>query len=790
VSSAIPRSERNCELLATQARLREAHEAAGLSSWEWHPESDEVLVFQALSEVTELSGTRVSFSELLGPMSAVDRELARNDLDALTRGEREQSIRGCRYDLPAGQAWLETRSRAVRDQDGRLICIRGTTQDVTASHLAAEELARSRDFFQATLDSLPTEIVVLDGRGDVIMCNRAWVAFATANGAPTATGIGANYLSACDAANEEAGACTAAALRAIIAGTSQEFTIEYPCHGPEFERWFALRATRYDGPGPARVVVAHDETTARRRADTEISTQAALLDEVDVAVVAINEAGQVIRWNARAEGMFGHSHSEAMGSRAMQLIVGGDLARAEEAITATERAGRWEGLLNFQRKDGSGFPGEVRVRQMVDNDGLAEGRIAVIVDVSKRVASERALVAAHNYARAVADSMGEGLCTTDPQGRLTYMNKAAERLLGWSAEKVKGQRLHDLVHAARPGADGCAIDTCPIMRASRARSPVRVEDDVFSCRGGDQLPVAFTAAPFVTDDGVGGCAVVFEDITERKQRQESMERDVETLSWIGRIQDALAGDRFELFAQPILDLGSGEIVQRELLLRMREPNGDVVAPTHYLPIAEKYGLIADIDSWVIGRATEIAAEVGPVQLNLSARSIGDPEIVERIEQCLDATGADPASLVFEITETALIADEANATAFVDRVHAIGCKLALDDFGTGYGGFTYLKHLPVDLLKIDVDFVRDLATNAASRHVVEAVVALARAFGLQTVAEGVEDAAALQVVSELGVDFAQGYYIARPAPLEARSGVASIPPSLDVKATIPNQRSEP
>jgi PAS domain S-box-containing protein len=786
-SSVMRQRERGGELVASQVRLREAHEAAGLSSWEWHPKSDEVTVFQALSEVAELSGTRVSLSELLGAMSPDDREVARNDFDAIARGEREQSIRGCRYDLPTGQAWLETRSRAVRDRDGRLVCIRGTTQDVTESHLAAEELARSRDFFQATLDSLSTEIVVLDAQGEVIMCNRAWTAFGAANDARTMTGIGANYLSACGTASEGTGACTAVALREIIAGTSEEFTIEYPCHGPERERWFALRATRYDGPGPARVVVAHREITARRQAEAEISTQAALLDEVDVAVIAIDVAGQIIRWNAGAEGMFGHSHSEAMGHRAAQLIAVASSARAEEAIAATERAGRWEGSLNFQRKDGSGFPGEVRVRQMVDDDGLVEGRIAVIVDVSKRVASERALRAAHNYARAVADGMGEGLCTTDPQGRLIYMNAAAERLLGWSAEEVKGQRLHDLVHAARPRADGCALDACPIMRASRGTSPVRVEDDVFSRREGDLLPVAFTASPFVTDDGVGGCAVVFEDITERKQRQESMERDVETLSWIGRIQDALAEDRFELFGQPIIDLSSGKTVQRELLLRMCEPDGEMVAPAQYLPIAEQYGLIADIDSWVIGRATEIAAEVGPVQLNLSARSIGNPAIVERIEQCLDATGADPASLVFEITETALIADDAAATVFVDRVRAIGCKLALDDFGTGYGGFTYLKHLPVDLLKIDVDFVRDLATNAASRHVVEAVVTLARAFGLQTVAEGVEDAAALQLVSELGVDFAQGYYIARPAPLEPFEVSVD---SLEVKATKPKKRSKP
>jgi PAS domain S-box-containing protein len=633
------------------------------------------------------------------------------------------------------------------------------------SREGAQNLASSREFFQATLDSLPTEVAVLDERGVVIMVNRAWTAFAATNGGVAGAGIGCDYLAVCDAAREETAASIGVALREIIAGTSAEFTIEYPCRGPDVERWFALRATRYDGPGAARAVVAHDEITARRRAEVEVSTQAALLDEVDVAVVAMDEDGQVTRWNDGAREMFGLTHSEAIGRSAAELLAEDDRVWVEDAIATTRRVGHWEGRLELRRKDGASFTAGVRVRQMLDEDGHAAGRISVLADVTERVASERALIAAQNYARAVADGMGEGLCTIDPHGHVIYMNAAAERLLGWPPESVRGQRLHDLVHTHRLGGVDCVDEACPIMRASRKTGLVRVEDDAFTCRDGRSLPVAYTAAPFVTDDGVNGCAVVFEDITERKQRQASMERDVETLSWIGRIQDALAQDRFELFAQPIIDMRSGETVQRELLLRMREPNGEIVAPIDYLPIAEQYGLISDIDNWVIGRATEIAAEVGPVQLNLSARSIGDPAIVDRIERCLEATGAEPSSLVFEITETALIADETAATAFVERVHALGCKLALDDFGTGYGGFTYLKRLPVDLLKIDVDFVRDLATNAASRHVVEAVVTLAGAFGLQTVAEGVEDAAALQIIKELGVDFAQGYHIARPAPVE-------------------------
>ena len=126
-------------------------------------------------------------------------------------------------------------------------------------------------------------------------------------------------------------------------------------------------------------------------------------------------------------------------------------------------------------------------------------------------------------------------------------------------------------------------------------------------------------------------------------------------------------------------------------------------------------------------------------------------------------------LVFEITETAIVEDEEAARMFAERLHALGCKVALDDFGTGYGGLTYLKQMPVDFLKLDIEFVRDLTSNPASRHVVQAVLALARDFHLQTVAEGVEDAETLDLLTRLGVDLAQGYHIARPAPYAERPG---------------------
>lgn len=629
----------------------------------------------------------------------------------------------------------------------------------------ARERAWTPDMMQGTLDSLPAHIAVIDAQGEILMTNRAWASFGEANDACDPGTIGSNYLEACDAAGgDEFAGQVAAGLRQVLGGERKDFRLEYPCHSPLVRRWFVVRAARYEGAGPARAVVAHDDITLRKEAQFEVREQAGLIDELDVAVVALDEEGLITDWNSGAERMFGWTRGEAIGERSVRLIGAGELSAAEDVIAAVRSEGSWHGKLTLRRKGNSTFPVHSRLRMRTDERGRPAGRVAVSVDITEAVESERALLAARNYTRAVTDSMGEGLFTLDPEGKLVYMNKAAEAILGWPAEQLQGREMHNMTHRLRPDGSELPVQECSIRRAHREGVTVYAEDDVFIRRDGRTVPVAYTAAPIATDDGLEGCAVVFTDISERKAREELLGKDAEKLSWIGRIRAALTEDRFLLYAQPIVEVATGKVVQRELLLRMREPDGEIVSPGYFISVAEEYGLTSEIDHWVIEHAIEIAAAGGPVQLNLSAHSVGDPMIFRKIESCLKRTGAAPGSLVFEITETALIADEAAARSFAQELHGLGCQLALDDFGTGYGGFTYLKALPVDFLKIDIEFVRDLASNPASRHVVEAVVALARAFKLKTVGEGVEDAATLDILGELGVDFAQGYHIARPAPL--------------------------
>ncbi len=517
------------------------------------------------------------------------------------------------------------------------------------------------------------------------------------------------------------------------------------------------------------------------------SLESALLDQIDASVIATDMGGRVISWNQGAQALYGWSSEEAVGRKARELVVPEDAAAAEALMVEVSAQGRWDGELLVRRKDGSLFTVYVRNRLVLDENGEPSAVVGVAVDISARVAAETELLQSRDYAQAVTECMGEGLFTLDGDGRITYVNRAAETLLGRPEEQLRGQLVNEAIYA--PHADGSvrALHECPIARALRREVTVRVEEDSFRTRSDRELPVAYTATPFHTDAALQGCVVIFQDISERKHREEEHRRDADTLAIINRVEDALANERFVLHAQPIVDLRTGRTVQHELLLRMRDRDGAVIPPGEFLPVAEQYALIGEIDWWVIKEATRLAGAGSPVQANISARSVGDPDVLEHIERCIEQCRVAPGKLIFEITETAIAEDQQAARTFAERVHLLGCRIALDDFGTGYGSLTYLKQMRVDYLKLDIEFVRDLVNNEASRHVVQAVVALARDFHLDTVGEGVEDAETLQLLRSLGVDFAQGYHLGRPAPFGEKPGDGAQPAPAGEPAT---KRTEP
>jgi diguanylate cyclase (GGDEF)-like protein/PAS domain S-box-containing protein len=247
-------------------------------------------------------------------------------------------------------------------------------------------------------------------------------------------------------------------------------------------------------------------------------------------------------------------------------------------------------------------------------------------------------------------------------------------------------------------------------------------------------------------------------------------RAEEGRTWAEEIRSALDQDRFQLYCQPIVDLRTGVVAQHELLLRMRSQSDEILAPSSFLPVAERFDLVQAIDRWVLGQAVRLIGERrrggSPIRVsvNLSGRSMGDPALTSYIRKELGRGPAQADDLVLEVTETAATANMDHARSFAERIGRIGCRLALDDFGSGFGSFYYLKYLPVNYLKIDGEFVRKLGSGRIDQEVVRAIVSLAGSVGTRTIAEFVGDQPTLDLLSDYGVDYAQGFHVGAPRPV--------------------------
>ncbi|MBC7984749.1 MAG: EAL domain-containing protein [Candidatus Obscuribacterales bacterium] len=260
------------------------------------------------------------------------------------------------------------------------------------------------------------------------------------------------------------------------------------------------------------------------------------------------------------------------------------------------------------------------------------------------------------------------------------------------------------------------------------------------------------------------------------------------MQWVSRLMRAVDENRLELYYQPIVPIGNNPDRRRhyELLLRMRTEQGQLVLPAEFIPAAERYNLMPAIDRWVVQHALGSLAhyrvdgdprDAYTVSINLSGNSLNDERFLEFLINELQTHDLTPGAVCFEITETAAIASLANVVYFMRELKARGCLFSLDDFGSGLSSFMYLKNLPVDYLKIDGQFIQHVTTDRVDRSMVEAIRQVGHAMGIKTIAERVESAEVLLCLATLGVDYAQGNYVAFPESVEALSRITRSTPSL-------------
>jgi diguanylate cyclase (GGDEF)-like protein/PAS domain S-box-containing protein len=271
-------------------------------------------------------------------------------------------------------------------------------------------------------------------------------------------------------------------------------------------------------------------------------------------------------------------------------------------------------------------------------------------------------------------------------------------------------------------------------------------------------------ASYLAKEAGGNTIKVYEtaDYTFLKRRGE--------MQWISRLNHALEGDRFVLWGQPIVATSGQPHEHLEILIRMLDGDDSLINPGDFIPAAEKYNLMPAVDRWALSHTFSILDRFAEkdrypmVSINLSGASIADESMLDFIRSLLESSKARPTQVCLEITETTAIANMSRATSFIKRLKSLGVSFALDDFGNGFSSFSYLKNLPVDYLKIDGSFVRDIADDPIDFALVQAVNSIGHAMNMKTIAEYVKDERTRKKLENIGVDYLQGYQIAKPAPI--------------------------
>lgn len=242
--------------------------------------------------------------------------------------------------------------------------------------------------------------------------------------------------------------------------------------------------------------------------------------------------------------------------------------------------------------------------------------------------------------------------------------------------------------------------------------------------------------------------------------------------WVPLIRDALTNNKFRLVFQPVLNVITKEVTRYEALIRMQDENGDLLSPGQFIPVAERMGLIHDIDLWVVSQVLDVMPTLPSylsLNVNLSSHAFQDPQLFPLLRDKLNATGVKASRITFEITETAAITNFSQTRKLITELRGLGCRFALDDFGVGFNSFGYLRQFPVDYLKIDGAFITNLIHDSVDQTLVKSMIEVARTLNKQTCAEFVEDAQTLELLTSFGVDFAQGNYVGHPQPLELAFG---------------------
>lgn len=551
----------------------------------------------------------------------------------------------------------------------------------------------------------------------------------------------------------------------------------------------------------AFAIASIEKEGRRRAAEQELKKFMAGIEHSVNAIVITDTNGSIEYVNPTFEKVTGWSRNEAIGKNPNILKSGETSKEVYDNLWNTIKSGNtWRGTLRNRRKDGRKYWGEIVISPITDDRGNIIQFLAVQEDVTEKKATREMADYLANYdeltglanrgrfMELLKQSMqtlhfngGQGVLLLVDIDAFSVINDAYGHTAGDEMLRGLGRNLKEMVATRTVNPDSCLIarlggdefviflpdhsldDGLELARQIRQNSTVSISLVSFP-----EHAVSPDDMMVKADAALRSAKKLGSNVCHAYRPADRLMEDLHLrVSEKARIEDALDKSRFVPWFQPILCLADNRVYHYEVLARMLDEEGRIIFPEGFISTAEQMGMIGAIDIFIMKEAMALQVRerregrYASFSVNISGKNLGNEELLAKLKNAISETRADPAYLVFEITETAAIQNMEKAITFIEALKQMGCKIALDDFGVGFTAFSYLKELRVDYLKIDGSFIRNLHKNTDDQHIVRSIASMAKGLGVMTIAEYVENDEILALVREYGVDYAQGFFIGRP-----------------------------
>lgn len=700
---------------------------------------------------------------------------------------------------------------------GEIDSVAGTDGRMFVLQHAQEQLRSSETIRQAAiLNALPAHIALLNAQGLIISVNEGWQQFANTNMfVDSKHGVGTNYLEICDLAigkDSFEAQQVADGIRSVLLGSEQSFMIEYPCHSPTQQHWFLMTVTPLANNNTGGAVVMHVNITQRKQAEERLRHLALAMDGTTDAIYLIDRASmKYVHVNDAACRMHHKQRDQliAMPPWEVNLTERSELESIYDELIATGLPAK---PIEFMRKRMNGSEMWVEIRQQAE---LSEDRWKIIVverDITERREAGARLHRMAHYdvltglpnRKLFYDALSKALVASASSKRLVsvlfidldhfkIVNDTLghaigdELLVQFSSRLVQCVRIRDTV--GRLGGDEFAIILMmedethnPAIVANKIREMLRIPFDL----KGHEMTVTASIGITIHPNDASDTETLIKYADTAMYRAKHAGRDtyrfftaqmnVEMLVRLdleNALHKALINHEFVLYYQPKVNIKTGHVSGLEALIRWQRPGYGLVSPTEFIPVLEETGLIVAVGSWVIQQVCKqislwMSSAIGPIQVsvNVSSRQFIEGDLHGEIMKALIENHVPASLLELELTESTLMVNTNQTIETLQNLKQQGVQISIDDFGTGYSSLAYLRRFPIDKLKIDIAFIRNITSDPDDAAIALAIIRIAHSLKLDVIAEGVETIAQLDFLKKNDCDQIQGYYFSQPLPLKA------------------------